>query len=88
MSVESDTMHYYAQLDREQAADAAFESAKERALCDLDDKLTTLAGEPLAEAVTSQMPYTGDELLALLREARQHIDALLTQRANDKIARA
>lgn len=87
MSVESDTMHYYTQLDREQAMDEAFERAKEDALRDLYDKLTTLAGEPLAEAVTSQMPYTVDELLALLREARQHIDAQLNQRANDKIAR-
>jgi hypothetical protein len=87
MSVESDTMHYYAQLDREQAMDEAFESAKEDALCEVYDKLTELAGEPLAEAVTSEYPYTGDELLALLKDARKHTDALLTRRANDKIAR-
>ena len=85
MSVETDTMHYYREIDRQQAWDAAFESAQKDALDELYAEIEKLCGEPWAEAVTSHMPYSGDELLVMLADARKHVNERIDSRANDKM---
>lgn len=76
MSVESDTMRYYAELDREERREAAIESRAKDEVEEIDgcvyDWLTKRFGENTAIALTDPDGYTDAEILESIHEARAH----------------
>lgn len=74
MSVESDTMHYYAELDREERRERAIEREAESQAREIEggvyDWITERFGENVAIALTDPDGYTDAEVLETVRDAR------------------
>lgn len=75
MSVESDTMHYYADIAHDEAFDAACERAFEDVQGRAYDWIAKRFGENLAIALIDEMGYTDAEVLSSVREARANFQS-------------
>lgn len=84
MSVEADTLHYYAQLDRDNARDAAIEHEAEQITTAVYDWLSVRFGENAACALLPDN-WIDDTPADTCREAREHYARWVRARAVDQL---